>query len=108
MKNNKKDIINQLQEVQKQGEPNLFNDVSSAVKKQGKQTGLSVYQYSRTNVIHFLFSLLRINGLYMFQALLAHLQEALHKRNFVYCVRVISVGCTRIGVFHAIYQMPFV
>jgi hypothetical protein len=35
------------------------------------------YQYSETNVMHFLFSLLRINGLYMFGALLAHTQEAL-------------------------------
>jgi hypothetical protein len=29
----------------------------------------------------------------MFRALLAHLQEALHKRFLVYCVRVMSVGC---------------
>jgi hypothetical protein len=29
----------------------------------------------------------------MFRALLAHLQEALHKRHLVYCVRVMSVGC---------------
>jgi hypothetical protein len=28
----------------------------------------------------------------MFRALLAHLQEALHKRHLVYCVRVMSVG----------------
>jgi hypothetical protein len=28
--------------------------------------------------MHFLFSLLRIKGLYMFRALLAHLQEVLH------------------------------
>jgi hypothetical protein len=34
----------------------------------------------------------------MFRALLAHLQEALHKRHLVYCVRVMSVGCTRTGV----------
>jgi hypothetical protein len=38
-------------------------------------------QYSGTNVIHFLFSLLRIKGLYMIRALLAQLQEALHKRH---------------------------
>lgn len=38
--NNKKHTVNQLQEVQKQVEPNLFNNISSAVKKQGKQTGL--------------------------------------------------------------------
>jgi hypothetical protein len=29
----------------------------------------------------------------MFQALLAHLQETLHEQQFVYCVRVMSVGC---------------
>jgi hypothetical protein len=34
----------------------------------------------------------------MFRALLAHSQEALHKRHLVYCIRVTSVGCTRIGV----------
>jgi hypothetical protein len=41
------------------------------------------YQYSETNVMHFLFNLLRIKGLYMFRALLAHPQEALHKRHLV-------------------------
>jgi hypothetical protein len=56
------------------------------------------YQYSETNVMQFLFSLLRIKGLYIFQALLAQPQEALHKRHLVYCLRVMSVGCTRIGV----------
>jgi hypothetical protein len=56
-----------------------------------------VYQYSETNVMHFLFNLLRVTGLYMFRALLAHPQEALHKRHLVYCVRVMSVGCTRIN-----------
>jgi hypothetical protein len=34
----------------------------------------------------------------MFQALLAHPQELLYKWHSVYCVRVMSVGCTRIGV----------
>jgi hypothetical protein len=48
--------------------------------------------------MQFLFRLLRINDLYMFGALLAHPQEVLHKRHLVYCVRVISVGCTK--VFH--------
>jgi hypothetical protein len=51
-------------------------------------------QYSETNVMHFLFNLLRIKGLYMFRAILAHPQEMLHKRNLVYCVRVMSVGCS--------------
>jgi hypothetical protein len=45
-------------------------------------------------VMHFSFNLLRITGLYMFRALLAYPQEALHKRHLVYCVRVMSVGCT--------------
>jgi hypothetical protein len=48
-------------------------------------------QYSETNVMHFLLGLLRIKGLYMFRALRAHPQEALHKRHLVYRVR--SVGC---------------
>jgi hypothetical protein len=34
----------------------------------------------------------------MFRALLAHLQEDLYKRHLVYCMRVMSVGCTRIGM----------
>jgi hypothetical protein len=33
----------------------------------------------------------------MFRALLVYPQEALHKRHLVYCVRVISVACTRIA-----------
>jgi hypothetical protein len=47
-----------------------------------------VYQYSKTNMMHFLFNLLRTKGLYMFWALLAHLQDSLHKRHLVYCVHV--------------------
>jgi hypothetical protein len=54
-------------------------------------------QYSETNVMHFLKFFLRIKGLYMFKALLAHPQGVLHKRHLVYCMRVMSVGCTRIG-----------
>jgi hypothetical protein len=50
-------------------------------------------QCSETNERHFLFNLLTIKGLYMFQALLAHLQEALHKRHFAYCICGMSVGC---------------
>jgi hypothetical protein len=58
----------------------------------------TMHRYSETNVMHFLFILLRIKGLYMFQALLAHPQESLHKQHLVYCVHVMSVGCTRIDV----------
>jgi hypothetical protein len=42
--------------------------------------------------MHFFFSLLRIKGLYMFRALLAHLQGALHKQHVVYCLRCMSDG----------------
>jgi hypothetical protein len=41
---------------------------------------------------------LKASSLYMFQALLVHLQEVLHQGHLVYCVRVMSVGCTRIGM----------
>jgi hypothetical protein len=34
----------------------------------------------------------------MFQALLAHPQEVLQKRHLVYCMGVMSVGCTRVRV----------
>jgi hypothetical protein len=51
-----------------------------------------VCQYYETNVTHFSFNLLRIKGIYMFRALLAHPQEVLHKRQLVYCVRIMSVG----------------
>jgi hypothetical protein len=33
----------------------------------------------------------------MFRARLELPQEVLHKRYLVYCVRVMSVGCTKIG-----------
>jgi hypothetical protein len=56
------------------------------------------FQYSKTKVKNFLFNLLRIKGLYMFRALLADPQEALYKRHLVYCMRVMSVGCTSIAV----------
>jgi hypothetical protein len=57
-----------------------------------------VNQYSETNAMHFLFSLLGIKGFYMFRPLRAHPQEMLHKQQLVYCMRVMSVGCMRIEV----------
>jgi hypothetical protein len=54
-------------------------------------------KYSEASAMHFLFSLLRIKGLYMFRVLLAHFQEALHERHLTFCVGVISVVCTRTG-----------
>jgi hypothetical protein len=35
-----------------------------------------LYQYSKTNMMHFLFTLLKIKGLYMFRALLAYPQNS--------------------------------
>jgi hypothetical protein len=48
-------------------------------------------QYNETKFMHFLYNLLRIKGRYMFRALLAHLQEALHKRQ-VFILRVCYVS----------------
>jgi hypothetical protein len=57
-----------------------------------------VYQYNETNVMHFSFNLLKIKDLNMFRALIAHSQEALHKRHLVYCMRIMSVGRATIAV----------
>jgi hypothetical protein len=59
---------------------------------------ITVYQYNETNMMHFWFNLLRIKGLYMFRALLAHHQEPLHKLHLVYCMRIMSDGCDTIAV----------
>jgi hypothetical protein len=53
--------------------------------------------------MHILLNLLRIKGLYMFRVLLAHPQEALHKQHMVYCVRVMSVGCTSTAHLRRLY-----
>jgi hypothetical protein len=53
--------------------------------------------------MHFSFNLLRTKGLYMFRALHAHPQEALHKRHLVYCMRM-SVGCATIAVSKGLYM----
>jgi hypothetical protein len=60
-----------------------------------------------------LFNLLRIKDPYMFRALLADPQEALHKRHLVYCVCVMLVGCARNGAAnwhntHVMYQVLYV
>jgi hypothetical protein len=65
-----------------------------------------VYQYSKTNVMQFLFSLLGIKGLYLFRALLAYPQEALHKRDLVYCVRVMSVVVMSTDITSVLCEAP--
>jgi hypothetical protein len=66
------------------------------------------HRYTETNVMHFLFNLLTIMGLCMFWTLLAHPQEALNKRHLVYCMRKMSVGCTKINPGAAVYQVLLV
>jgi hypothetical protein len=39
----------------------------------------------------------------MFQALLVHLKETLHKRHLVHCVRIMSVGCATFVVKLTLY-----
>jgi hypothetical protein len=61
--------------------------------------------------MHFLFNLLRIKGLYMFRALLAHLQEALHKQHLVYGMRFMfhsNPDAANWHNTHAVYQVSFV
>jgi hypothetical protein len=60
-------------------------------------TGI-VYRYYETNVMHFSFILFRIKGLYMFRALLAHPQEVLHKRQYVYFVRLMCHDCSETAI----------
>jgi hypothetical protein len=48
--------------------------------------------------MNFSLNLLRIKGLYMFRGLLAHPQEALHERHFVYFVHIMSVGCGTVAM----------
>jgi hypothetical protein len=76
-----------------------FKDCSQqrgTVNRSPDNGGSTVYQCSVTNVMYFLFRLLRIKSLYMFRALIAHPKEVLYKRQLVYCVCVKSVSCTRI------------
>jgi hypothetical protein len=45
-------------------------------------------------------------GLYMFQALLVHPQEELHKRHLVCCVHIMSVGCGTVAEKLATVSQP--
>jgi hypothetical protein len=55
-------------------------------------------QYSETNVMQFLFNLLRINASACFEHYLLILKRRLTTDTWYICVRVMSVGCNRIGV----------
>jgi hypothetical protein len=71
---------------------------NSPVRLHGRHKDSLTFQYDETNVMHFSFNLLRVKGLYMFRALFARPQEAPHKRHFVYCVHIMSVGCGTVAV----------
>jgi hypothetical protein len=60
-----------------------------------------IFQYSETKVMRFLFSLLRIKDLYMFRALFAYLQEALHNGTWY-------IACVLCQLAAPIYQVPLV
>jgi hypothetical protein len=57
-----------------------------------------VYQYSKTNVMLFLFNLLRIMGLYVFQALLAHPQKVLTSGTWYIASVLCQLAATRVRV----------
>jgi hypothetical protein len=59
-------------------------------------------QHSETNVMHFLFNLLRIESLYMIRALLAHPQEALHK-----ALGILVYICMHIYIYRYTYRISF-
>jgi hypothetical protein len=62
-------------------------------------------------MMHFLFNLLKIKGLYMFQALLAHPQEALHNGTwYIACVlcQLAAPGAANRHNMHTIYQVLLV
>jgi hypothetical protein len=61
-------------------------------------TCITVYQYSETNVMHFLFSLLRIKGLYMFRALLAHPRRRCTSDTWYIACILCQLAATSIGV----------
>jgi hypothetical protein len=67
---------------------------------------ITVYQCSETNVMHFLFNLLRIKGLYLFRALLAHPQEALNKRHLVYACVLCQLAAPGFYLFRALLAHP--
>jgi hypothetical protein len=58
-------------------------------------SNVTVFQYNETNVMNISLNLLRIKGLYMFRALLAHLQEALAQTAFG-ILREYNVSCSAV------------
>jgi hypothetical protein len=56
------------------------------------------YQCDKTNVMHFLFNLLRIKGLYMYRAVLAHPQVVLHNSTWYIAFVSCLLAAARVGV----------
>jgi hypothetical protein len=59
------------------------------------QLDITHHQYNKNNVVRFSFNLLRIKGLYMFRALLAHPQEAL--QNLIWILRACNISCAAVA-----------
>jgi hypothetical protein len=64
------------------------NNIYSCLNLRSCWPCIVVYQYSKTNEMHFWFNLLWINGLYVFRTLLDNLWEALHN-NIWYTASVV-------------------
>jgi hypothetical protein len=63
-------------------------------------------QYGETNVIHIVFNLLRIKGLYMFRALLVHPQKAVGVVR-AYYVSWLHLDWSGTGVSSTLVQVAF-
>jgi multisubunit Na+/H+ antiporter MnhE subunit len=66
--------------------------------------------YSKTNMMHFLFNLFTIKGLYMFRAILAHLQETMQKMALgILCACYVSWLHSNPGTAnrHNVHQVSF-
>jgi hypothetical protein len=76
----------------------LWHALSLAHTHTHTHTPLSYISTTKPTWCSVSFNLLRIKGLYMFRPLLARLRESLHRRNLVYWVRIMSVGCGTVEV----------
>jgi hypothetical protein len=65
---------------------NYLRTTKSLLIQRASNTNCRYLQFTASNVMHFLFNLLRIKDLYMFRTSLAQPKEVAHKRHLVYYV----------------------
>jgi hypothetical protein len=65
----------------------LTDSKEVSIWQQSKNGEVKMSDDSIRNILNVLLTV-HLKGLYMFRTLLSHPQEALHKRNLVYCVRI--------------------